>query len=136
MNVMQKELRNFSTQNLAHPLRFYNCIESCFECANSSWICADACLNEKEYLELKKCVSLCLITAEVCATTARILVQREKYSQQTSIMQLKACMESCQRTAQECLKFSERHEHCFISARCAEACYKVCMNTLQQIEAI
>ena len=49
-------------------------IENCFECASGCWISAAACLNECDYAQLNECIQKCLLTAEVCAATARALV--------------------------------------------------------------
>ncbi len=132
MKVLQ-DVTNSGLQSNRSQVRFYDCIESCFESANSSWICADSCLNEKNAFLLQDCILLCLKNAEVCATTARMLVRGEEYPYAETLRQLKMCMEIAQRTAEECYKFSSDYECCQISARCAEQCQRICSSCIDQL---
>lgn len=134
MDVIQN--LNLVPPLIIRPVKYYDCIEACFESASSSWICADACLNETEISELKTCIELCLTTAEVCAATARMLTSGEDYPYEMTMKQLQSCILASHETAEECMKFADYHEHCLISARTAEECYRACMNCVQELEAL
>jgi len=51
-----------------------DCIEACMECGQSCTTCADACLSEEMVSELTKCILTNLDCADLCDTTARILL--------------------------------------------------------------
>jgi len=47
------------------------CIEACYDCAQSSTACADACLGEDDPKSLLRCIRLNLDCADICAPRAR-----------------------------------------------------------------
>ncbi len=118
------------------PTKDYDCIESCFEAASSCWICVDACLNEKDNSHLKDCIKLSLRCAEVCASTARMLIFQADYSREEILDQVKACRDLLKLCSDECGLHGETHEHCFISARSALECLRNCDNFLERSLAL
>lgn len=126
MNQMQEAVIFFPKH------KFYDGIESCFECASACWICADASLHEADSERLRQCIGLCLLTAEVCAKTARMLNQESNNQELRG--QLKECISATERCMEECLKHSDRHEHCLIAAMTSEMCKNICASYLQEYE--
>jgi hypothetical protein len=118
------------------PLKFYDCIESCFESASSSWICADTCVNSVDTTRLHQCILLCLKHAEICATTARTILQGEKLSREVLAHQLRLCIESCKKTEAACKEVESIHGSCLISALSASECKRICEASLQELEII
>jgi hypothetical protein len=104
----------------------YDCIEALFECASACWISADACLNEFDRSPLKDCILKSLECAEVCAATARQVIQSEEQKSIALFEQLKQCIEVCKECIEECQVHSVRHEHCMICTKCCEHCIRLC----------
>lgn len=113
--------------------KFYEGIQSCFECANYCWISADASLHEEHSADLMPCMSLCLKTAEVCAQTARLLIEENIEALRE---QLRICAEVCEATWAECQRHADNQEHCLICARCCEECANICRSYLETIETV
>ena len=90
-------------------------------CAAACSICADACLNEPGHVEsLRGCITADLDCADVCETTARLLLRRTDPPNDLIHAQLHACALACQRCADECSQHAKRHTHC---RNCAHACH-------------
>jgi hypothetical protein len=134
MTTTYEMLKSSSHHQSFNPQRYYDCIESCFECASACWICADAGLNEENALGLKECIKLSLTCAEVCATTAKVLISCDD-DFECARAQLKACMDQCEMCMNECMKYSEEHEHCLICVKCCEACFKICESYFNEMMA-
>ncbi|HXH30109.1 MAG TPA: hypothetical protein VNJ01_04800 [Bacteriovoracaceae bacterium] len=110
----------------------YDCIESCFEFASSCWICVDASLNERDHSHLNECIKLSLSCAELCAQAARMLIFQDDYTAEEIEEKVRACIELCKLCLAEYTPNSARHEHCLISARCAQDCIRSCENYLER----
>lgn len=97
------------------------CIEACFDCAQASSACADACLGEEDIQMLARCIRLDLDCADMCDATGRILSRQTAFDPRMAGTALRACAEACRRCAEECEKHTQEMdmEHCRI---CAEAC--------------
>jgi hypothetical protein len=102
------------------------CIEACFECTETCTSCADACLSEKDMIEeLRKCIRLDLDCADICQTTARVLIRQTEYDAPLTKAQLQACREACATCAEECERHSEMG-HCRICAEACRRCQEAC----------
>ena len=134
MDVATGQFQNSFHPVFASPHKYYDCIEACFECANSSWICADACLHEVDRDQLHACITLCLSAAEICAATARAMFSLPDQDRDMTIAQLRNCMEICSSCMIECQKHATLHEHCQISTKCCEECFKICAKYVQMFE--
>lgn len=132
MNVTYEILKSSAPQNLFRSDLYHDCIQSCFECASTSWVCADSCLNINDPLSLQDCIRNCLTCAEVCTATAKALISQRNDSD-FMMEQLKACAEICDLASKECAKYSEVFEHCSISAKCCQDCLKICRQYLEEL---
>ncbi len=52
------------------------CIEACYSSAQTCTACADGCIAEEHFAELRQCVRLCLDCADVCAATGAVASRR------------------------------------------------------------
>ena len=102
------------------------CIDACSDCAQACSACADACLGEDSVTHLRRCITLDLNCADICAATGRILSRQTSYDAAMSETALRACRDACIRCAEECEEHADMHEHCRVCAevcrRCANAC--------------
>ena len=117
----------------AHPnakgrpnARLTDCIEQCYNCAQTCTSCADASLAEPDILELKQVIRLCLDCADICTPTGSMASRRTGSNVVTLRAVIEACEMACRVSADECEKHAHHHEHCRICAdaclRCADAC--------------
>lgn len=92
-------------------------------CINHCNYCADACLDEDNFLEMVNCIRLNRVCAEACAALAQILAIRD--SDVKGLVEY--CRATCEACAVECGKHN--HDHCQVCAeacrKCAEACKKI-----------
>ena len=79
--------------------------------------CADACVAEP--MDMRQCVRLCMDAADVCNAAYRIASRRTGGDRQLIRTMLAACIEACERCADECAFHAPRHSHC---QRCADVC--------------
>ena len=89
------------------------------ECAATCTACADACLGESEVGPLVRCIRLNLDCADVCETTARLLLRLTQPDPDVLMAQLQACAATCRSCGDECQRHAAHHEHCAV---CAESC--------------
>lgn len=96
------------------------------ECSAVCTACADACLEEDNPSELRKCIRLNLDCADITAVTARLISRPGEQDKALLRAQLQACATSCRACADECDRHAETMEHCRVCAeacrKCAEAC--------------
>lgn len=108
------------------------CVEKCFECSSSAWICADACLSEDNFAHLIDCVKLCFSCSQVCLSTAHIVTVQHNLTRLFVRQQISACLEICKACAEECEKHQDMHEHCKLSAKISRECENTCQYLLYQ----
>ena len=89
------------------------------ECSYVCSACADACLEEANVEELRKCIRNNLDCAEITALTARLISRPGEQDRDVLRAQLEACARACRSCADECDRHAGNMEHCRI---CAEAC--------------
>jgi hypothetical protein len=88
-------------------------IEQILSCSSVCDYCAASCLEEENIEMLRNCIKLNLECAEICRATSIAL---SRGSSQAETL-LNACVDACQRCADECSQHD--HDHC---AECAETC--------------
>jgi hypothetical protein len=99
-------------------------------CAGTCTFCADACLSEKMVAELTRCIRLNEDCADICTTTARMLVRSGREADQSVLRHtLESCAGACGACGQECARHAQMHEHCRI---CAEVC-RYCEDACRQL---
>jgi hypothetical protein len=126
---MMKTSMMIETHPLSTPIDagvLSRCIEDCVSCAQTCIACADACLAEESVAELVRCISLDLICADICTTTAATLTRETAFEPQLVRHVVEACLDACRRCGDECEKHADHHEHCRVCAEecrhCAQAC--------------
>jgi hypothetical protein len=96
------------------------------ECSLVCTTCADACLEESDPSEVRKCIRLNQDCADIAAVTARLISRPGEQDKAVLRAQIVTCATSCRACADECDRHSEKMEHCRICAescrKCAEAC--------------
>ncbi|APX31824.1 four-helix bundle copper-binding protein [Brachybacterium sp. P6-10-X1] len=122
-----KDLGTIDQQKLAEG------IEACFECAQTSTACADACLAEDMVEELTQCIRLNQDCADVCAVTGRVLSRQTGNNVALNRALLEACQAACRSCAEECAKHADMHEHCTICADARRRCEQACAELLASI---
>ena len=105
-------------------------IEACIDCAQTCTACADACLAEDDVVELRRCISVDLNCADLCATTSRLLSRQTDYDPTVTQRTLEACIRLCVACAAECEKHAHHHKHCAVCAEVCRACAKACTDLL------
>ena len=98
-------------------------------CADTCTACADACLAEDKVADLRRCIRLNLDCAEVCRSTATILLRQTEPDVAVLRAAVEACEQACRSCGDECDNHAEMHEHCRV---CAEACRK-CADACRQL---
>jgi len=95
-----------------------DCIENCFEAAETCEWCADECLDDD--MDMTNCIRLCRDVADIATLHARFMARESGYSGSLA----ETCAEACEECADEC----EQHDqhHCQVCADvlrdCAESC--------------
>jgi hypothetical protein len=110
-------------------------IDAISDCAQSCNSCADACLGEQSVQDLVRCIRLNTDCADICVTTAGILMRLTEPDETVIRKQLEACMEACGRCAQECERHAQHHEHCRLCAEACRRCASACQAALQGMQA-
>ena len=111
------------------------CIEACFDCAQTCTSCADASLAEEMVEHMRRCVTMCLNCSDVCATTGRIVTRQTEPEPAMVRAALGACAEACRVCAEEC----EHHatemdmEHCRVCAEACRRCEEACNGALSTV---
>ena len=105
-------------------------------CAEYCASCADACLAEDSVADLRRCIRLDLDCADLCSSAARIVARQTTGDTSTFSSLLVACIEACERCAEECELHADHHEHCrgcaLACRRCVEACQALLTSVLAE----
>src|SRR5688500_16501751 len=104
MNITMVEpmLRSHPKADLQHSKDYAEVINALALCEQVCTSCADACLGEADIGALRRCIRTDLDCADVCATTARLIVRQTETPNELVHAQLHACILSCQLCADEC----------------------------------
>ena len=109
------------------------CIAECYDCARSCTICADANLAEKDVAEMRRCMRLCLDSADVCIDTGRMVSRQTEYEPEPARALVESCQQSCATCAEECEHHAQHHEHCRLCAETCGRCEAACAALLDAI---
>ncbi|MEZ5816256.1 MAG: four-helix bundle copper-binding protein [Hyphomicrobiaceae bacterium] len=113
-----------SSTETAVPL--VQAIEACFDCAQTSVACADACLAHSHPAELARCIRINGETSDIAAVTGRLLSRRLPSNPMIWQRQLEACAVAARMCADECDKHAEAHDHCRVAAEACRKCAAAC----------
>src|SRR6478672_8698609 len=92
------------------------CIDACFDCAQSCTTDADADLAEDDVVSMIRCIRLCLDCADQCTTTGQILSRQTEFEPRLARAVVQACAQLCNACAEECARHADHHEHCRVCA--------------------
>ncbi len=95
-------------------------------CSQICTSCADACLAESSDDSLRRCIRANLDCADVCDTTARLVVRQTETPNDLIHSQLHTCILTCQLCADECEVHASKHDHCRICAETCRHCQQRC----------
>ena len=98
-----------------------NALTACVTACNH---CADACLDEDNIKMMVDCIRTDRVCAEVCGTTAKVLLT--SYKDVNGLV--KYCQQICTACADECEK--HEHQHCQDCAKACRACEDACKSFL------
>lgn len=96
------------------------------ECAATCTTCADACLEEENPAEMRRCIRLNLDCADVCVAAGRLIARPAPQDTETLRAQLEACATACRACAAECDRHADRMKHCAVCAEACKACARAC----------
>jgi hypothetical protein len=111
-----------------------SCIEACRECSVVCTSCADACLGENDIQMLVGCIRLDLDCADICETTAKILMRQTETNVQLLRSQLETTVIASRNCAEECEQHAEMHRHCRICASACRSCEQACQQLLTSLQ--
>jgi hypothetical protein len=126
MTNTRKMLEASAAPLLIGTRRLAAAIDACFTCVQACTACADSDLVEPDVANLRTCIALNHVCADVCDTTARVLSQPAQSDLLTLDRVLKACVRACATCAAECDRHAEHHRHCAICADACRACIEAC----------
>jgi hypothetical protein len=110
------------------------CIEACFDCAQASTACADACLGERSVAELTTCVRANLDCADICGTTGRVLSRHTGFEIEVVRSQLQACVAACATCGDQCgTREGAGLAHSRICAQSCQRCGEACRDLLASL---
>lgn len=112
---LREMLHPFPTEQGTERALIADAVRTLFDCAQACTACAGHSLSEERITPLRRAIRTSLDCADLCEATARMLSQRGAYDTDLIRAQLRACMEICVRSAEEC----ERHG---LGPACIEAC--------------
>jgi uncharacterized membrane protein len=101
-------------------------VQAAAECTFTCTTCADACLEEDDVAELRRCIRLNQDCAGICATTARLIARPGVQDPELLRAQLDACAVACRACADECEAHADHMEHCRVCAEACRACAEAC----------
>lgn len=134
MNLVETMLRSHPHADLQHSQHYAETLNALTLCEQICTSCADACLGEGEHLaKLRRCIQADLDCADVCATTARLLIRQTETPNELVHAQLHACVLACQMCAEECEAHATMHDHCRICAETCRHCQAKCNFMLGEI---
>lgn len=117
---------------VAHPRKarinvdvLHETLAAVFDCAHTTWMCADACLGEPDVRDLVRCMRLATDCAEHCMVTGRFLARQTELDVTVVRPHLELCATACDRCGAECERHAKVHEHCRIS-------HDVCRHTAER----
>lgn len=136
MNLVETMLRSHPHADLQRSHHYTDVLHSLSMCEQICTSCADACLGENDHLtKLRRCIRTNLDCADVCSSTARLLVRQTETPNELLHAQLHACIVACQLCADECEKHASLHDHCKICAETCRHCQARCNFLLGEISS-
>jgi hypothetical protein len=111
------------------------CIDACFDCAQSCTTDADADLAEDDVVSMIRCIRLCLDCADQCTATGQILSRQTEFEPGLARPVVQACAQLCNACAEECDRHADHHEHCRVCADVCRRCEQTCNNVLSLLAA-
>ena len=107
------------------------CIQACFDCAQTCTADADADLAEPRVQEMIRCIRLCRDCADVCLATGNILSRQTAFDPPTAHATLQACALLCKVCGDECQHHAQMgFAHCQTCMEACRRCEQACNTVL------
>lgn len=136
MKTIEMMLRSHPRADPRRVVDYAEALKALSTCAEICSSCADACLAENGEVEhLRRCITTDLDCADICATTARVLMRQTESPGDLLHAQLHACVVACQHCAEECERHGEAHDHCRLCAETCRYCQERCNFLLGEISS-
>jgi uncharacterized membrane protein len=113
--------------------KLVECIQACFDCAQTCTVCADAGLSEDIVAELTKCIRTNLDYVDICAATGKILSRHGSHDADITRAVLEACRTACKACADECRQRAARYRHCEVCTEACRCCEQACTELLASL---
>src|SRR5580765_4901143 len=111
------------------------CIDACFDCAQSCTADVDADLAEDDVGMMIRCIRLCLDCADLCTATGKMLSRQVEFEPDLARTVVQACAQVCRACAEECERHGDHHEHCRVCADACRRCDQACVDVLSLLAA-
>lgn len=108
-------------------------IDSLAAAALAAAACADACLDE--YDLRRDCVAACLTTADVAATTARLLARSSRWDRTVVHSLVDASAKAVSASASHCEQHADVAKHCQVCAEDCRRAERACQQLLAALAA-
>ena len=97
MNLVETILRSHPRADLQRSHHYTEVLNTLSMCEQICTSCADACLGESDHVaKLRRCIRTDLDCADVCSTTARLLIRQTETPNELLHAQLHTCILACQ----------------------------------------
>jgi hypothetical protein len=107
-------------------------VDCAFACAQACTSCASSCLAEPDPKPLVDCINVCLDTAALCTTAARILSRSLSDTRRLALAALvEACAGMCEMSARECFQHEVHRRYCELCKITCRACLDACERLLE-----
>ncbi|MDX1621904.1 MAG: hypothetical protein R3320_12980 [Nitriliruptorales bacterium] len=103
------------------------------ECAAACTACADACLAEDNVEQMRNCITLDNVCAEICEATAAVMSRIAYGNYDVLKAQLQAAVEATRACGDECRSHADMHEHCRVCADQCEETERVARELLDEL---
>ena len=97
-------------------------IEACSAAAMAATMCADSDTG----MDMAKCSSMCMNTADVATTMMRMMMRPAGYDMASMRAMLMATMEMGRACSAECMMHADMDEHCRMCAKACDAMVMAC----------
>lgn len=106
------------------------CVQACFESAQTCTACVDTCLSEDMAARLTVCIRINLDCVDACVATGKILSRHRGREEDVTRAVVEACRAVCRACADTCALYASMREHCRVCADACRRCEQACSDLL------
>jgi hypothetical protein len=97
-------------------------VDALAECEELATACGIAMVQEPDVAELAGAIRMDQDNADLCQAAQRVLARSVTADAELVRAVLQAAILGCERSAAECARFADRHEHCRLHSKSARRC--------------